>query len=365
MTYQRADFSPFSVDAGRVIANLETAYEQVLETERALAAMPSSMYWQNKSGTDYLAQKRGPGDSGSTVGVRSPETEQRMTQYADERQRLRDRQSSSNTLLVDRARQYRALRLPQMLEPQARLLRELDRLGLLGVDYMVVGTNAFSAYELLCAARFPAGNEETEDFDLAWCRDTHVSLAQIAPSEALTPPGERPTLLAALKKVDATFTMSKRKPYQAVNADGYEVKLVAAPSTHPMPRHEVFAPLFTLPEQEWLLEGVPVRCVVSTPKPGACPLYVPDPRWMAVHKLWLSRKPERNPAKKGKDARQGSVLLDAARYFLQDSYPLDVRLRAEPAQRVARALHRMGRGQRFRSDEACVGSKVTTQETPP
>ncbi len=126
MTYQKADFSPFSVDAGRVIANLETAYEQVLETERALAAMPSSMYWQNKSGTDYLAQKRGPGDSGSTVGVRSPETEQRMTQYADECLRLRDRQSSLNTLLVDRARQYRALRLPQVLEPQARLLRELD-----------------------------------------------------------------------------------------------------------------------------------------------------------------------------------------------------------------------------------------------
>ena len=56
----------------------------------------------------------------------------------------------------------------------------------------------------------------------------------------------------------------------------------------------------------------------------SCPLYVPDPRWMAVHKLWLSFKPERNPAKKGKDARQGNVLLDATRYFLRDSYPMDL-----------------------------------------
>ena len=166
--------------------------------------------------------------------------------------------------------------------------------------------------------------KETENFDLAWCRDTRVSLAQIAPSEAPPPTGKRPTLLAALRSVDAGFAMIKRKPYQAVNADGYEVELLAAPSTHPLPRDEAFAPLVTLPEQEWLLHGAPVRCVVATPKPGACPLYVPDPRWMAVHKLWLARKPERNPAKKDKDARQGRVLLDAARYFLKDAYPLDL-----------------------------------------
>lgn len=35
-------------------------------------------------------------------------------------------------------------------------------------------------------------------------------------------------------------------------------------------------------------------------------------------------QPERNPAKKGKDARQGHVLLDATRYFLSDSYPMNL-----------------------------------------
>ena len=44
---------------------------------------------------------------------------------------------------------------------------------------------------------------------------------------------------------------------------------------------------------------------------------------MALYKLWLSQKPERNPAKKPKDSRQGEVLLDAARHFLQNSHPLD------------------------------------------
>ena len=37
--------------------------------------------------------------------------------------------------------------------------------GLLGTDLMVVGTNAFIAYELAYGARFPTGNEKTEDFN--------------------------------------------------------------------------------------------------------------------------------------------------------------------------------------------------------
>jgi len=45
---------------------------------------------------------------------------------------------------------------------------------------------------------------------------------------------------------------------------------------------------------------------------------------MALHKLWLARKPRRNALKKPKDLRQGRVLLSACRYFLADSYPLDI-----------------------------------------
>ena len=50
----------------------------------------------------------------------------------------------------------------------------------------------------------------------------------------------------------------------------------------------------SLVEQEWLLKGQPVSVVVATIKGRACPFYVPDPRWMALHKLWLAEKPERN-----------------------------------------------------------------------
>ena len=134
----------------------------------------------------------------------------------------------------------------------------------------------------------------------------------------------RPSLFAVLASIDSTFRINKRKPYQAVNDAGYEVELLAAPSTHPLPRAEAFDPMGSLVEQEWLLMGRPISCVVATVRHRACPLYVPDPRWMALHKLWFSDKPGRNPSKKAKDKRQGIALLDATRHFLRDAYPMDI-----------------------------------------
>ena len=59
------------------------------------------------------------------------------------------------------------MRLPVLPDGQAEILRKLDIEGLLRDDLLVVGTNAFAACELACNAKFPVGNEEIEDFDLA------------------------------------------------------------------------------------------------------------------------------------------------------------------------------------------------------
>ena len=44
MTYKRKDFVPFSVDSGRVAANLEAAYEQWLNARQQLAAIHIQMF---------------------------------------------------------------------------------------------------------------------------------------------------------------------------------------------------------------------------------------------------------------------------------------------------------------------------------
>ncbi|OGB28730.1 MAG: hypothetical protein A3F78_16345 [Burkholderiales bacterium RIFCSPLOWO2_12_FULL_61_40] len=320
MSYSKSDFTPFSNDSQRVSANLEQIYTAWLDTRRQLDALPVSMYWATKDNTDYLHIKNTSSENGTSIGPRSPETEARLAEFTKSKGELKARVVSFDAVILERAGLYRRLRLPSLPDRQAEILRKLDIEELLGNDLLVVGTNAFVAYELFVGAKLPTGNEETEDFDLAWCRGSKVSLA----AQLGRKPAKTKTLFGVLKSIDSSYRISPRKPYQAVSSDGYEVELLAAPSTHPLPKNEAFNPMASRIEQEWLLKGTAISVVVATVRGRAAPLVVPDPRWMALHKLWLADKPERRADKRDKDRRQGTVLLDAARYFLQASHPLNI-----------------------------------------
>jgi hypothetical protein len=323
MTFKQHDFIPFSVDAQRIAANLEQTYTAWLDAQRELNALPATMYWAAKADTEYLTYKTDSADKGHSFGARSPETEARYASYIEDKSSQKERTEKLQLQLNERATLYktRGLRLPVLADQPGDILRALDLEELLGIDVLLVGTNAFVAYELVCGVRFPTGSEATEDFDLTWCRDTKASLAAMS---AVAPRSKRKSLIKVIRGVDKTYRINPRKPYQAINSDNYDVELLAAPSTHPLPREQGFDPMATLVEQEWLLLGRPVSCVVATTRGHACPMVVPDPRWMALHKLWLANKPERNPLKKDKDRRQGNVLLDAVRYFLSTSHPMHV-----------------------------------------
>ena len=77
-----------------------------------------------------------------------------------------------------------------------------------------------------------------------------------------------------------------------------------------------------MPEQEWLLKGTPLKQVVPATDASAALIVAPDPRWFALHKLWLADKPGRNPLKAPKDRRQGQVLLEVIGRAMP-RYPLD------------------------------------------
>jgi hypothetical protein len=281
------------------------------------------MFWATKGASEYLTAKFNARDNGTSLGPRNADTEAQLAKYTAARDALLARKASLERVLEDRVAVYktRNFRLPQMLDLPADILRKLDIEELLGADVMVVGTTAFGAYELACGVRFPTGNEETEDFDLAWCRETKAAFVY---SAGAAQRAKRKTLFAVLREIDSSFRINRQKTYQAINDHNYEVELLAAPSTHPLPKDESFAPMYNLFEQEPLILGRPISAVLSTQRGKPCPIVVPDPRFMALHKLWLSAKPERKPSKKDKDLRQGYVLLDAVRHFLQNSHPLNI-----------------------------------------
>lgn len=309
---------PFSDEALRVSANLAQRHDAWVEAERRLEGLPSSMFFaKREGGREYLVVKRHSRDNGTTIGAKDSETERRLEEFRRERDEAQQALTQTEAALAEIVAQYRALKLPTAMPLPARILRELDIAGLLGTDYMAVGTNAFAVYQIEARARFASISDETEDFDLAWCRGSGISLAAMNDGQ--------PPLLDVLRRVDPSFRINPRRPYQALDEKGYEVEVLVAPSMfRTRPEDDDFSPMAVFPEQEWLLKGRPVRHVVASRDGRTCPIFAPDPRWMALHKLWLANKPERNAAKRPKDRRQGDVLLKAVASTMEAAYPMDV-----------------------------------------
>jgi hypothetical protein len=127
MSYRKQDFTPFSVDSGRVIANLESAYEQWLDTRQLLNAMPVSMFWKATASAEYLAVKETSNSAGTTFGIRSLETEKQYQQFHAEKAELKQRLAKADELISQRSAQYRALRLPVLPDRQGEILVDACR----------------------------------------------------------------------------------------------------------------------------------------------------------------------------------------------------------------------------------------------
>lgn len=304
----------------RLIANTEQFYDALLLAMREAKALPDSMSWKTVAGIEYLYEWRHRLGQPKSRGRRGPDTEQLLQEFLVAKKEAGARVGSIATRMASSLAQYKALHLPQIMELPGQILRELDLQGHLGSNLMVVGTNAFAAYEIEARERFAHGLDETEDFDLGWCRGTGLAFLGVEPNA----PIKGSPLFSALKAVDSSFKINPEKPYQALNDKGYEVELLTAPSVMAsLSKDEVFSTA-AIPEQEWLLKGTPVRHVVCARDGSPAPLFVPDPRWMGLHKLWLSKKPTRRTDKKGKDAKQGELLLSAVSRKMSATYPMDV-----------------------------------------
>lgn len=298
---------PFSDEQARALINLRSRYEAAIDAERELAAQPYNLVRKQVGGREYLYEVVDRANNGKSLGRMTPELAARLAEYQAAKADLQQRRTAARALIEESGRLARALRLPLLSSAAGALLRELDTRRLLDGTLLVVGTNCLPAYALEAAGAISDTPDETEDFDLAWVAEQNRDEA---------------ALWAALKAADPTFTVNTEREFQARNAAAYEVELLVAPSrAATMDRRERPRPI-PLPEQEWLLPGRWVDQVVPCRDGTAARLVVPDPRWFALHKLWLADKPERTPLKRAKDRKQGTALLEAVAEVMPH-YPLD------------------------------------------
>lgn len=324
--------SPFSDEQLRAAINLADAYEAWLPLARAEPAYADRLLWKTISGRQYLYRIRDRRGNGTSLGPRGSETERLYTEYQTAKSRLRDRVARLSPMLDEAATVYRALRLPMIDSYAGRLFRELDLRELLGPVVLAAGTTATAAYQLEAASAFDAPAHSTRDIDLTW-------VAEQSP--------EGPVLWEALHTLDDTFVVNQERTFQARNQDSREIELLVGTERASSVRAEPLHPI-PMPEQDWLYRGKPLRRIVAGLDSRPAALVVPDPRWFALHKRWLSDKPGRDALKKPKDRHQAEMIWAAVRERMPH-FPLNDVFRAglpEVLQPVFDQLNAVSHGQK-------------------
>jgi Nucleotidyltransferase len=124
----------------------------------------------------------------------------------------------------------------------------------------------------------------------------------------------QPSLLHLLRRIDRSFERSKQT-FRAVNDEGYLVDLIKPLSSPPWKnenkRPGADADDLTAAEIEGLAwhESAPSFEAVAIDEKGEpCRIVTTDPRVWTAHKLWLSKREDREPLQRRRDAAQAKTI---------------------------------------------------------
>lgn len=278
-----------------------------------------SLEWERRSGKDYLYRRK----SGvvKSLGPRSAETEITFAAFHEGRAANRTRLATLAVEIDRQAAVLRALNAGRLPLMAARVLRALRAYGK-NATIRVIGTNALYGYESLAGVVFDASATATGDVDLLVDDRNRLRLL----SEDGLPVG---LTQLVRKEVDKTFQPRNAADFRLTNDRGYMIEFVRPeprpaqrfmPGATPLRADDVRpAPLDGL---QWLVNAPAVDLIVLDERGQPAPMRCPDPRIWAYHKLWLSRRVDRDPQKKRRDLEQARLVLQLLAEQLPQ-FPLD------------------------------------------
>jgi hypothetical protein len=303
-------FQELNVDQRREAINAQQRYTAHCEAEGVLKKYRGSMVWTQIKGREYLVRSY-YGKSGvrrqTSLGPRSKETEAIKLDYERGRSDAQNRVKDLKTVIARQAAINRAIGLGRVPLIGAKIIRMLDRAAMLGSGIRVLGTNAIYAYEAAAGVRIDPGLTSTEDIDLLL--DARSGVTFVA-SENVS----HPSLLHLLRAVDRSFARSAQ-PFRAVNRDGYLVDLIKPLPNPPWKaeRQLIGADTDDLLAVEmeglgWHESAQAFETVAIDEKGAPLRIVATDPRVWAAHKLWLSKRLDREPLRRRRDEAQARVV---------------------------------------------------------
>jgi hypothetical protein len=305
------------------------------------------MVWSEVGGRRYLMRSSYAADGKRvqrSLGPETPETQAIKVDFDTSRARLSQRANQLLDVVNRHAAICRALRLGRVPMLAARIIRAVDGAGLLGCGLRVLGTNALHAYEAAAGITFGSEIASTEDID--FLVDARAGLLLGGAVTEL----QSGSFLQLLQRVDRSFERTNAH-FRAVNRDGFLVDLI-----QPLRRPAGISPTMAIsPEArdllaveieglEWHRNAPPFEAVALDTAGGPLRIVTSDPRVFSAHKLWLSRRTDREPARQRRDRAQAEAVAKVtAQYFRHLPYRTDeLRMLPEELVRMAEPLFRSG-----------------------
>lgn len=306
------EFSGLRLDQSRQVADLGQVFDVMREGRDRLSHFRGTMRWKTIRGREYLYRRVGRKDV--SLGPRSSDTEKIKAAFDEGKANARAIYDGARRRLEEMAPVNRALGLGRVPLIAARIIRKLDDERLLGPSVSIVGTNSLYCYEAMAGGHFASELASTEDIDLLF--DSRTRLQIVADEFPVS------GLAGILQSVDGSFR-KLANGFRMVNRDNYLVDLVA-----PMPKDAERAGPQSLTHGEgdlvaaemrglqWLVNGPKVSATAIDLRGLPVPMTCIDPRYYAIHKLWLSGLDDREPSRRHRDRAQALAVARLVTRYL-------------------------------------------------
>ena len=336
-------FREFQENQQRTLNRAVEAHQAYLEALEANRPLKGSMHWKKIKGREYLYKYRDRHGHGSSLGPRSPHTERLWAEFGRQRRGVAAHLAARRQELAEATRFCRAALIHRVPDPVTRILRYLPPGDLTHAPLLVIDTHALHAIEFAAGVFISTPPDSPFWFGAAQGL-TLAAAAEVAPDR----------FLRLLRQADRSKKTLPGDGLAAVNKQGFRVRLVrppTAPSSHRLMARDAAGGAVP-PESGDLaaLLGAPTFSQVVIGRRGdPVTMVVPDPRALALHKLWLSQREDREPLKQTRDRCCAAALAELILRYLPHYHFFSAELKLFPAE-VARLAEGLVEGYEVAAD---------------
>ena len=301
----------------RIAVDALQLYQHFLDLRQEYQHFRGGLHWKQVGPREYLVKTLDREGHQRSLGPRSPKTEEIILQFVRKKKELREQYQALQDQLTTHAKFCVAAGVNRVPRITADIVRLLDSKAVLGTHLIILGSHAIYAYEMAAGVQLKAGLLQTNDLDTLLDTKTELEIAGDIRNAGL---------LGMIQKIDKSFRLARQRSFRAVNSKGFMVDLLRAPLQQgratSLGRNEdlVAEPLQGL---DWFADAPRLTQIVIAENGYPVRFIVPDPRVFALHKLWLSMHPTRDPLKRKRDFRQGEAVASLALEYLNLSFDDD------------------------------------------